>query len=152
MDWFARDFIKASLVWLGLGVTLGVCMAVEPSLTIYTPAHMHMNLLGFVTMMIYGVAYHVVPRFTGHPLWSRKLPAWHWFASNVGLALIVSGFALRVHPGAMVTAGTIVIATGGAASAFGAYAFILNVWKTIDGRTVLMPVASRGNSIPRLSS
>ena len=32
------------------------------------PSHMHMVLLGFVTMMIYGVAYHVIPRFTGHAL------------------------------------------------------------------------------------
>ncbi|HEY4131997.1 MAG TPA: hypothetical protein VGM50_15405 [Gemmatimonadaceae bacterium] len=133
MDWFARDFIKASLTWLGLGVTLGMCMAVYPALTIYAPAHVHMNLLGFVTMMIYGVAYHVLPRFTGHPLWSRKLPAWHWFASNAGLTLMVCGLGLRVHSGALVAAGSIVLATGGLASAFGAFAFILNLWKTIDG-------------------
>src|SRR5581483_6555590 len=105
MDWFARDFIKSSLAWLAVGVTLGICMAIEPGLTIYAPAHMHINLLGFVTMMIYGVAYHVLPRFTGHPLWSRRLPAWHWFASNIGLAAMVAGLALRVHVAA-VTAGT----------------------------------------------
>src|SRR4051812_3570310 len=99
MDWFARDFIKASLLWLGAGVTLGICMAVNPAYAIYSPAHAHMNLLGFVTMMIYGVAYHVVPRFTGHVLWSRKLPAWHWFASNLGLVLMITGLALRVHAG-----------------------------------------------------
>lgn len=30
MDWFVRRFIKAALVWFGLGVTLGVAMAVHP--------------------------------------------------------------------------------------------------------------------------
>ena len=66
MDWFAKAFIKAALVWLGLGVTLGVVMAVSPAAAVYRTAHLHMNLLGFVSMMIYGVAYHVIPRFTGN--------------------------------------------------------------------------------------
>ena len=52
MDWFVRRFMKSALAWLGLGVTLGVAMAAHPFWTIYRPAHMHMNLLGFVTMMI----------------------------------------------------------------------------------------------------
>jgi cbb3-type cytochrome oxidase subunit 1 len=36
--------------------------------TLYRMSHIHMLLLGFVTMMIYGVGYHVVLRFTGSPL------------------------------------------------------------------------------------
>src|SRR5689334_13464270 len=133
MDWFVKAFLKSSLAWLALGVTLGVCMGAHPAWIVYRPVHVHMNMLGFVTMMIYGVAYHVLPRFTGHPLWSRRLPGWHWFASNAGLALMIGGLALRVHPGAVVTIGTVVLAVGGVASAFGAYVFILNIWKTIDG-------------------
>src|SRR5581483_8342877 len=108
MDWFARDFIKSSLAWLAVGVTLGICMAIHPALTIYSPAHMHINLLGFVTMMIYGVAYHVLPRFTGHPLWSRKLPAFHFWASNSGLVMMVAGLALRVHV-SMIPTGSILL-------------------------------------------
>jgi cbb3-type cytochrome oxidase subunit 1 len=132
MDWFARDFIKASLAWLTIGVTVGICMAIEPSLAIYAPAHMHVNMLGFVTMMIYGVAYHVLPRFTGHPLWSRKLPGWHFWSSNGGLALMVAGLVLRVRV-ATVTPGIVLLAIGGTASAFGAYVFVFNLWRTIDG-------------------
>lgn len=147
MDWFARGFIKSSLAWLGLGVTLGICMAVEPALTIYSPAHMHVNMLGFVTMMIYGVAYHVLPRFSGHQLWSRKLPAWHLLASNAGLALMVLGLGLRVHV-TTVSAGTAVLATGGVASAFGAYVFILNAWKTIDGPRAKSAAVSRPAETP----
>lgn len=130
MDWFVKAFVKASLVWLALGVTLGVAMAAHPAWIAYRPAHVHMNLLGFVTMMIYGVAYHVIPRFTGHPLRGRRLAGWHWWASNVGLALMVVGFALRVHAG---TRATPVLATGGVLSALGAYAFGWIVWRTMDG-------------------
>ncbi|HXT17303.1 MAG TPA: hypothetical protein VN706_16815 [Gemmatimonadaceae bacterium] len=149
MDWFARAFIKSSLAWLGVGVTLGVCMAVEPALTIYAPAHMHINLLGFVTMMIYGVAYHVLPRFTGHPLWSRRVPVWHWVASNAGLAMMVVGIALRVHL-QTVTAGTIVLSAGGTLSALGAYMFILNAWRTIDGKRLRHPAPS-GDRMHRIA-
>ena len=64
MDWFTKAFIKASLVWLALGVTAGVAMAIHAPWVIYRPAHLHMNLLGFVAMMIFGVAYHIMPRLS----------------------------------------------------------------------------------------
>src|SRR6266508_2985065 len=99
MDWFVRAFIKASLAWLGLGVTLGVAMAAHPAWLIYRPAHLHMNLLGFVTMMIFGVAYHVLPRFSGHPLHSRRLAGLHWGIANLGLAIMVAGFVLAPQSG-----------------------------------------------------
>ena len=144
MEWFVKAFLKASLAWLGLGVTLGVAMAAHPAWAVYRPAHMHMTLLGFVTMMIYGVAYHVLPRFTGHPLHSRRLAGWHWWAANVGLALMVAGFALRPSVGA---AATPVLAAGGALSALGAYAFAYGIWRTIDGAAARVP-APRGTPLP----
>jgi cbb3-type cytochrome oxidase subunit 1 len=134
MDWPAHAFVKASLTWLALGVTLGVAMAVHPTWTVYHPAHEHMNLLGFVTMMIYGVAYHVIPRFTGNPLRRRWLAVLHWWIANAGLASMVTGFALRVTEGIPVAASGAVLGVGGVLSALGAYAFALNVWQTIDGR------------------
>ncbi|HJP84665.1 MAG TPA: hypothetical protein VJ852_01635 [Gemmatimonadaceae bacterium] len=104
-----------------------------------------MNLLGFVTMMIYGVGYHVVPRFFGHPLHSTKLGAVHWWLSNVGLAGMVAGFFMAPHFGQRSMP---VLATGGVLSALGAFAFIYNVWRTIDGqaslrRTEQAPAARR---------
>jgi cbb3-type cytochrome oxidase subunit 1 len=148
MEWFVRAFVKASLAWLALGVTLGVAMAAHPAWTVYRPAHLHMTLLGFVTMMIYGVAYHVLPRFAGHPLHSRRLAAWHWWASNAGLLGMVAGFALRPSGGA---AGTPLLAAGGALSALGAYAFAYGIWRTLDGpakRRRAAAQASPGRPLP----
>ena len=130
MEWFSKAFLKASLTWLGLGVTLGVAMAINPMWIAYRPAHMHMNLLGFVAMMIFGVAYHVIPRFTGHPLHSRRLGGLHWWIANSGLILMVTGFGLGPTIG---RAAMPILATGGVLSALGAYTFIYNVWRTIDG-------------------
>ncbi len=132
MDWFVKAFLKSSLAWLGLGVTLGVAMAVRPTWAVYRTAHMHMNLLGFVTMMIFGVAYHVIPRFTGHQLYSRRLAGLHWWAANIGLATFAAGLAARVHW----AGGASMTAAGGVLSALSAYAFIYNIWRTIEATPV----------------
>jgi cbb3-type cytochrome oxidase subunit 1 len=121
---------KASLAWLAMGVTLGVAMAAHPVWTLYRLAHVHMVLLGFVTMMIYGVAYHVVPRFAGAPLRSRRPAVAHWWVSNAGLTGMVIGFVLRARGS---EAGTAMLAVGGLLSALGAYTFVFLLWRTIDG-------------------
>ncbi|HEU4565056.1 MAG TPA: hypothetical protein VFS05_10425 [Gemmatimonadaceae bacterium] len=139
-----KAFLKASLVWFGLGATLGVVMLVHPAALVYRPAHLHMNLLGFVTMMIYGVAYHVVPRFTGHKLHRPALARLHWWISNAGLALLALGWILVPHVGARAVPVQI---AGGTLSALGAYAFIFNIWRTIDG-TKLVARAARGSTLP----
>ena len=128
MDWFVKAFIKASLAWLVLAVSMGVAMAVRPQWLVYRPAHLHMALLGFVAMMIFGVAYHVIPRFTGNPLHSRTLAGVHWWLANVGLTSLVGGFVMRVHLGE----GAIpVLAGGGVVAAAGAYTFAYNLWRTL---------------------
>jgi cbb3-type cytochrome oxidase subunit 1 len=143
LDWFVRAFIKAALAWLGLGVTLGVAMATQPAWIVYRPAHVHTNLLGFVTMMIFGVAYHVLPRFSGHPLRHRSLAGVHWALANLGLAMMVVGFGLQPHVGARAIP---MLAGGGTLSALGAYLFIINMWRTINGpapRRMPLPVVGR---------
>lgn len=115
-------------------------MAAHPAWIVYRPAHLHMLVLGFVTMMIFGVAYHVVPRFTGHPLHGRRAAGWHWWLSNVGLLLMVVGFVLRPHVGAPATP---VLAGGGVLAATGAYLFAYLIWRTIDGPVSLRRAAAQ---------
>lgn len=132
MEPFVRRFIRSSLVWLAIGVVLGVAIAIRPSLLIYRAAHMHTNLLGFVSMMIFGVAYHVLPRFTGRPLHRRGLAAVHLWLANSGLTLMVGGWLLRPH----VAVGSHVLVAGALLSAAGAFAFIYNIWRTLDAGVV----------------
>ncbi|MGE5750180.1 MAG: cbb3-type cytochrome c oxidase subunit I [Gemmatimonas sp.] len=131
MEWFVKAYLRSSLSWLAAGVTVGVAMAAHPVWTVYRPAHVHMVLLGFVTMMIYGVAYHVIPRFTGFPLYSRRAPVAQLWLSNIGLFLMVAGFAVRANG---ILKGTPVLATGGVLAAMGAYTFVFVIWRTIGGR------------------
>ena len=131
MDPLVRRFIKMSLLWLGLGVSLGLVMAIVPAWTRYRTAHLHVNLLGFVAMMIFGVAYHVMPRFSGNPLHHRGLAVAHFWLANVGLSLLAAGFVAWTHVGAQAWP---VLVAGGVGSVAGAYAFIYNIWRTLDGR------------------
>ncbi|MFQ5842368.1 MAG: cbb3-type cytochrome c oxidase subunit I [Thermodesulfobacteriota bacterium] len=86
MDRYARGFIKGGLTYLAIGVVLGVMMAAHGDWTsLLGRAHTHLNLVGFVSFMIFGVGYHILPRFTGRPLHSAKLADLHLWLANIGL-------------------------------------------------------------------
>jgi cytochrome c oxidase cbb3-type subunit 1 len=128
MEWFVRAFIKSSVTWLAAGVTLGLAMALQPAWAVYRAAHIHLAVLGFVAMMIFGVGYHVLPRFAGHPLRFPWLAALHWWMANVGLALFAAGFMLRPHG---IAGAAALLGSGAALSAAGAYTFAWNIWRTM---------------------
>lgn len=146
MDWFVKAFIKAALLCLGLGVVMGTWMALVPSAIIYRPAHVHLNLLGFVSMVIFGVAYHVIPRFTGNPLHSRTVAAVHWWCSTTGLTILVAGFLVAPH---QADTSRILLGVGAMLAAAGAFLFIYNLWRTIDGRVPRSrPAPVSGKQLP----
>ncbi len=144
MDWFVKKYLQACLVWFGVGVTLGLAMALWPMLTVYRVAHMHLLLLGFVAQIIYGVALHVIPRFFGQPLVLREFGYWQWWASQLGLIVLVGGFAARIHgwKGAEP-----MMMLGGILSATAAYLFIANLWATIQRAKVnILPRNGAGSA------
>ena len=129
MDWYVRAFIRASLAWFALGILLGIAMAVRPVWVVYRPAHAHLNVVGFLTMMLFGVGYQLLPRLFGHQLMSRAMAVLHWWLANLGLAVMVTGFMLAPHVGARSIPFT---ATGGTLFGIGALAFVFNLWRTFD--------------------
>ena len=140
MQPYTRRFIRSSLIWLLIGVSLGVIMAASPGAGLYRPAHMHANLLGFVSMMIFGVAYHVIPRFAGTPLESDRLADLHLMVANAGLAGMVGGFLARAHQ--LAFAGPLLV-SGAVTAALGVLLFVYNIWRTLDRATVPGPVLQR---------
>jgi len=102
MDKYPRLFIKAGLMYALLGAALGVTIAVDPSLAVRLRfVHIHVNLLGFMTMMVAGVAFHVLPRFS-----ARKLPwpagmKYQFILQNTGLLGMVTLHALGGWQGGM---------------------------------------------------
>jgi hypothetical protein len=95
MEKYPKLFLKAGLVYLGMGVLLGVLMSwdIVDSVT-FRFVHFHLNLLGFMAMTIIGVAYHILPRFNGKPI---PHPSWlplQFVLMNAGLIGMVLLFVL----------------------------------------------------------
>lgn len=130
MDWFIKAFIRASLLWFAGGIVLGVAIAIGPRWVIYRPAHAHMTVVGFLTMLVFGVGYQLLPRLFGHPLKHRGLAVVHLFLANLGLAGLVAGFFAQPHRTGFdhrwLSAG------GGILFAFGALLWVFNLWRTFD--------------------
>lgn len=127
MDPFVKNFIRASVLWLCVGVVLGVAMSFSPYALVWRPAHMHANLLGFVAMMIFGVAYHVIPRFSGAPLFRPRLARAHFWIANAGLLLMVAGWIARPFAAGAMR----LLQLGGLLGAAGAFLFAFNIWRTL---------------------
>jgi hypothetical protein len=86
MDRNVKAFILAALIYLVLGGFIGVLMSFnigQPVLFRY--AHLHLLLLGFMSMMVYGVGYFILPRFNGTTMyWPWMITPQFWVA-NLGL-------------------------------------------------------------------
>lgn len=145
MDWFVKAFIRASLVWFTLGIALGLAMAAHPQWVVYRPAHAHMNVVGFITMMIFGVGYQLLPRLFGYKLHSPALAVAHWWLANVGLAAMVVGFMLAPHVG---TRSAPVTTVGGVVFTLGAFAFVANLWKTFNAADARQRERALARSLP----
>lgn len=91
MSEYPKLFIKAALIYLGLGILLGIAIGTMPEWSARIRfVHIHFNLLGFMTMMIAGVSYHVLPRFAARPVpWPEGIK-YHFIFHNVGLIGLLS--------------------------------------------------------------
>lgn len=129
MEWYIKAFIRASLLWFLSGIVLGLALAWHPPWVIYRPAHAHMNVVGFLTMLVFGVGYQLLPRLFGHPLHSQRLAVAHLFLANAGLGGLVAGFFLQpTRP----DLARWTLAGGGALYATGAICWVYNLWRTFN--------------------
>ena len=89
-----RWFIAAALAYALLGGLLGLAWlavpAVLPPLTLRV--HAHLMLVGFIGMMVFGVALHVLPRFTGRTLFSERAADVQFWTANAGLVAMSAGW------------------------------------------------------------
>jgi heme/copper-type cytochrome/quinol oxidase subunit 1 len=132
----SRWLIRASLLYLFVGFTLGALILVQKAVpyraTLYrlVPAHIEFLLLGWVVQLIMGVAFWILPRFGSGP--RRGNVTWVWVSFmllNAGVLAAGMGTALAAAPA---------IVTGGRAAELGAaIAFAVHAWprvKAIDVR------------------
>ena len=129
MDKYAKAFVKASLTYLGIGTVLGLLMVLWPD-TRFTiiRIHVHLLLLGFMAMMIYGVGYHILPRFMGRPVYSARLGNTQVWLANITLIGLSVSWILEASQGGIWHSLAILFGLGQAVSIF---LFIINLWMSM---------------------
>ncbi len=135
MDRFAKWFILMSIVYLGLSAVLGIVMLGSDKAMTLKFVHSHLMLLGWVSMMIYGVGYHILPRFMGRPLYSTKIGDAQFWLANIGLVFMLVFYMLNVYSPAGVY--VMIMVTAGVIELVSIFLFFYNMLKT------LMPTAQQ---------
>ncbi len=92
--------------------------------------HAHYNLLGFMSMMIMGIAYHIMPRFNGVNIYFPRWIPYHFWCSNIGLFLLTTGFHFRALD-YMKGFGNVIFVGGGILSGIGISLFVINLLFTL---------------------
>jgi cytochrome c oxidase cbb3-type subunit 1 len=129
MDKFVKGFIIMSIVYLGIAAVLGIIMLANQNLMAIKFVHSHLNMLGWVSMMIYGVGYHILPRFMGRPLYSNKIGEAQFYLANISLVAMLVFYTLDVYnPSSMYRLLTVV---SGAVQAVTIFLFFYNMLMTL---------------------
>ncbi len=77
--------LKIAVAYLFLGLVLGLFMAVTQQFQLRS-VHTHVNLLGWATLGLAGIAYCLFPK-----LGATRLGVWHFWLHNLGLPLMMVG-------------------------------------------------------------
>jgi cbb3-type cytochrome oxidase subunit 1 len=139
MSPLVRRYLKTAIGFLIFGIALGVYMLARRELAgiwptpWWTSAHTHAILVGFVMMMILGVALWMFPRpareDTRFDL--RLAEAAYWC---VALGTAVRVLAELLRPGSVAAWLRWAVVLGGAAQAGGLALFFWTMWTRIRGR------------------
>ena len=129
MDKFVKGFIVMSVVYLGAAAVMGILMLANPNVMALKFVHSHLNMLGWVSMMIYGVGYHILPRFMGRPLYNNKIGEIQFYLANISLVSMLLFYTLNVYnPSDVYKTITVV---SGAVQAITIFLFLYNMLMTL---------------------
>lgn len=84
-------FFMSAVVYVTLGMMFGIWMSASHDHAL-APAHAHLNLVGWVTMALFGVYYHLVP-----PAAQNRLATLHFVIATIGVWLMVPGIVLAIQ-------------------------------------------------------
>lgn len=83
-------FLLSGVVFVTLGMLGGIAMSISGDHTL-APAHAHLNLVGWVTMALFGIYYHLVPAAA-----ATRLARVHYAIATTGVIAMVPGIILAV--------------------------------------------------------
>lgn len=140
-------YIRMSVLYFVAGGLIGLIMILFPDTPrhhdlymAHIPVHAHLNLLGFMSMMVYGVGYHILPKFSGQEIYSARIMDIQFWLANAGLIGIAVSWPF-VRMGDAVALFRPLLSISAACSLIAAFLFALNILKTV--KPVHMPPVSR---------
>jgi cbb3-type cytochrome oxidase subunit 1 len=130
-------FIKIAVLYLAVGVTMGLFMGMTEKFTLM-PVHAHVNLLGWASLALCGLIYTLYPAAA-----TTKLAKVHFWLHNLGLPPLMVSLAFLVtgHEAAGPVVGITSMVVGA-----GIFLFVVNVW------TAIKPVAQSTGAQPVLAA
>lgn len=84
------QFLLLGTLMLVAGVILGITMGIRQDFQL-TPVHAHMNLVGWVSLMLFGLVYRAYPSLA-----SRKVAKVHFYLSAIAAVVFPIGIAMAV--------------------------------------------------------
>jgi hypothetical protein len=114
--------IKIAVVYFVIGVLLGMYMSMSEKMML-TPVHVHVNLLGWMSLALAGLIYVAFPGAADTTL--AKL---HFWLHNIGLPVMMIALALLIYG---VAWAHIFVAIGGVVTVIAIILFAINVLKNL---------------------
>lgn len=90
MTRLSNSFLRLAILFGLIGVAIGYGMGASEDHTL-APAHAHINLLGWVSMFLYGLFYRAFPAAS-----SGLLPRLHFWTAVLGLVIMVPALAIKL--------------------------------------------------------
>lgn len=111
-------FLKIAVVYLVIGAALGLTMGITQKFAL-APVHAHILLLGWASLALAGLVYHLYPAAS-----RTRLARWHFWLHNLGLPIFMVGLGFMLTGNAGVIP---VVVTGAIAVLVGLVLFAANV-------------------------
>lgn len=116
-------FLKIAAVYFFLAVCLGLVMGIIHNFA-FTSVHAHLNLLGWVSMALFGIIYILYPSAA-----ETEVAKTHFWLHNIGVPLMQGALFLQILTGYQVL--TIGIIIGSLMVVVGSLLFLMNIFKNI---------------------
>ena len=117
-------FLRLAVVYVLLGVTLGIVMAASHNYTL-KPVHAHLNLLGWASMALFGLWYRSAPAAA-----ETRLAKVHFWLHNIGLPIQMITLTMYVSGNSSVEP---VLALVSIVVGIGFACFAINLWRHTGG-------------------
>lgn len=121
MPKLSQWFIKSAVIYVILGMLLGIAMGMKQDFTL-APAHAHLNLIGWVSLALMGLYYNAVP---AKAAWRAAFV--QFWISTVGVWVMIPGLILTLL---QVPVGEPLVILGSLVTLIGMILFAINVYRS----------------------